>query len=77
MKNKDVFENYGSEHWVIRENLCYLLQLYWEKHGNTVTMPENPVAFVKQFLEDETLCNIEFAEKSKLNTLENNVVIEI
>ena len=26
MLNKEVFEKYGAENWVIEENLCYLLQ---------------------------------------------------
>lgn len=31
MLNKEVFEQFGSEQWVIEENLCYLLQEYAEK----------------------------------------------
>lgn len=26
MLNKEVFEKFGSEQWIIEENLCYLLQ---------------------------------------------------
>ena len=29
MLNKEVFEKYGTENWVIEENLCYLLQKYF------------------------------------------------
>lgn len=34
MNNQEVFEQYGSEKWVIEENLCYLLQEYVEELHN-------------------------------------------
>ena len=85
MKNSEVFKQYGTEQWVIEQNLCFLLQEYWEKHGKkaieqakngyvTSNMPCNPVSFVKEFMKDETLCDVEFAEKSKISTLESNIV---
>lgn len=85
MTNSEVFKQYNTEQWVIEQNLCFLLQEYWEKYGKkaieqakngyvTSGMPCNPVSFVKQFMKDETLCDVEFAEKSKISTLENNIV---
>ena len=50
MLNKEVFEQFGSEQWVIEENLCYLLQEYVEKLG--VKNPISPVVFVKEFMEE-------------------------
>ena len=37
-------------------------------------MPYNPVTFVKTFMKDETLCEIEYTEKSKIETLGNNII---
>lgn len=81
MTNKEVFEQYNTEQWVIEQDLCYLLQLYWEKiqpdikNGwDSLSMPENPVGFVKSFMQDQTLCELTYAEKSKLSTLEKNVI---
>ena len=85
MKNSEVFKQYGTEQWVIEQNLCFLLREYWETHGKkaveqakkgyvTSDMPYNPVSFVKEFMKDETICDVEFAEKSKISTLESNIV---
>ena len=85
MTNAEIFEQYGTEKWVIEQNLCFLLQNYWEEHGKeaieqakngyvTHDMPYNPVTFVKQFMKDESYCEVEYAEKSKIHTIENNIV---
>ena len=85
MTNQEVFKEYGSEQWVIEQNLCYLLQGYWDTHGKkaiedakngytTSGMPYNPVSFVKNFMKKETYCEIGHAEKSKMETLEGNVI---
>lgn len=87
MTNQELFEEYNSEKWVIEQNLCFMLQAYWEEHGKkaieqakngyvTTGMPYNPVSFVKKFMKEETLCAVEYAEKSKMNTVENNTVID-
>ena len=87
MTNKEVFEQYNTEQWVIEQNLCFLLQEYWEdycvprikqveleQYKIGTKMPENPVTFVKKFMQEETICSVEYAEKSKMDSLENNVV---
>lgn len=80
MNNAEVFKQYGTEQWAIEEALCFLLQSYWEEHckerfGQS-QMPYNPVGFVKQFMKEETLVSVEFAEKSKMATLEKSDIIE-
>lgn len=74
MTNKEVFEQYGSESWVVEENLCYLLQEYKELVENGNWRSINLVGFVKQFMKEESLASIEFAEKSKLVTLEKDAI---
>ena len=76
MTNSEIFKQYNTEEWVIEENLCFLLQEYWEEYGKkaieqakngyvTSDMPYNPVSFVKKFMR---------AEKSKISTIENNII---
>ena len=88
MKNSEVFEQYNTERWVIEQNLCFLLQTYWEIHGRkaienakngyiTSRMPYNSVSFVKEFMNDETLCDVDYAEKSKIDTIESNIIEDI
>lgn len=84
MTNQEVFKNYGSEQWVIEQNLEFLLQMYWEECYNkypdtkiTRHQPINPVSFVKKFMKEETICETEYAEKSKMDTLEKQVVIDV
>ena len=85
MKNAEVFKEYNTEEWVIEQNLCFLLHAYWEKYGKeaierakngytTSNMPYNPVSFVKEFMKEETLCDVEYAEKSKISIVENNII---
>ena len=85
MTNQEIFEQYNTEKWVIEQNLCFLLQKYWEEHGKkaieqakdgyiTRSMPYNPISFVKEFMREETLCEVEYAEKSKMETLANNII---
>ena len=79
MKNADIFAEYGSEKWVIEQNLCFLLQEYWQEiydkgYVKEAHMPINPVGFTKEFMKEDTLCDIECAEKSKMQTLEKNVI---
>ncbi len=79
MTNQELFEQYGSEKWVIEQNLCFLLQTYWEEcHSKGYIMEShmsvNPVGFVKQFMKEETLCNIKYAEQSKMDGLNDNAI---
>lgn len=85
MTNSEIFKQYNTEEWVIEQNLCFLLQEYWETHGKkaiddakngyiTSGMPYNPVSFVKKFMKGETLCDVEYAEKSKISNIENNII---
>lgn len=87
MTNAEVFEQYNTEEWVIEQNLCFLLQKYWEEHGKkaieqtkngyiTSNMPYNPVSFVKEFMKEETLCDVKYAEKSKISTIKNDTIID-
>lgn len=87
MTNAELFKEYGSEKWVIEQNLCFLLQEYWEEHSKkaieqakngyiTRDMPYNPVSFVKNFMKEETICDVEYAEKSKISTVENNTIVD-
>jgi len=87
MTNLEVFKQYNTEEWVIEQNLCFLLQKYWEEHGKkaieqakngytTSGMPYNPVSFVKEFMKEETLCDVKYAEKSKISTIKNDIVID-
>ncbi len=85
MTNSEVFKQYNTEKWVIEQNLCFLLQTYWEEYGKkaieqakngyiTSDMPYNPVSFVKKFMKDETYCEVEYAEKSKVSTIEMGTI---
>ena len=79
MTNQEVFENYGSERWAIEQNLCFMLQEYWDelyKKGvvKESQMPINPVSFVKDFMKQESYVETKYAEQSKMNTLEKNVI---
>ena len=85
MTNQDVFKEYGSENWVIVENLGYLLQLYWDKLRESYpdrrlsdfySPPINTVGFVKDFMKSETYVETEWAEKSKINSVEKSVIID-
>lgn len=87
MNNAEVFKEYGTEQWVIEENLSYLLMNFREKcieeiRNHPTLDPEgcikavNTVSVVKEFMKEETLCNVKFAEKSKIDTLENMIEIE-
>lgn len=84
MTNQEVFANYGSEQGVIEENLSLLLLMYWEEVYNkypdtkiTRHQPINTVSFVKRFMEQDTNCGVEYAEKSKMETLEAAVVADV
>lgn len=75
MTNKEVFINYSSEQWVLEQNLCFMLQDYWdkikEKCGDKLPsqMPMNPVTFVKAFMKEETIVDVPLAEKSKMDNI--------
>ena len=88
MTNEEVFRQYGSEKWVVEEVLSYLLLEYWDKHGKraceeaqrgyrTTGAPHSTVDFVKDFMKEETLVHTDYAEKSKMDSLEKCVVEEI
>ena len=74
MTNKEVFEQYGSENWVVEENLNFLLQKFAEKLGVRPTF--NIVSFVKDYMKEETIVGVEWAEKSKQDHLERNSYID-
>lgn len=88
MTNSEIFKQYNTEEWVIEQNLCFLLREYWEEYGKkaieqakngyiTRDMPYNPVSFVKKFMKDETFCDVDYAEKSKMSTIENSVIEDV
>lgn len=72
MLNKDIFKEYNTENWVIEENLCYLLQMY--KDELMKNKDPNILGFVKNFMKQETFIEVKYAEKSKMNTVETNVI---
>ena len=72
MLNKDIFKEYNTENWVIEENLCYLLQMYKEELMKN--KDPNILGFVKNFMKQETFIEVEYAEKSKMDTVETNVI---
>lgn len=79
MVNSEVFKQFGSEQWVIEQNLCFMLQEYWDElyekgAVKESQMPINPVSFVKNFMKEESYVEAEYAEQSKMNTLEKNVI---
>lgn len=79
MINSEVFKQFGSEQWVIEQNLCFMLQEYWDelyKKGAVKgsQMPINPVSFVKDFMKEESYVETKYAEQSKMDTLEKNVI---
>ena len=61
MTNNEVFARYGKESWIVEHQLVSLLQRYREEGKNV-----NLVAFVKNFMDDETDCDTE------INILEKN-----
>ena len=84
MTNAEFFANYGTEKWATEQNLCFLLQGYWEAIRERTgvgkelpsQMPLNPVSYVKEFMKEETLVETEWAERSKMDTVEKNTVID-
>jgi hypothetical protein len=74
MINKEVFEQFGSEQWVIEENLCYLLREYADKLD--IVHPYNPVTFVKNFMKEETYVDTKYAEMRAVDTARENVVAD-
>lgn len=80
MTNLEVLQEYNTEKWVLEQTLCFMLEIYWDdyckdKYGSK--LPENPVSFVKRFMKEETYCEVEFAEKSKMKTLEQKGIIDM
>lgn len=67
MTNKEVFARYGKESFIVEHQLVSFLQRYIEE-GKTV----NLVAFVKDFMKDETDCNIEIElfEKNRTDIID-------
>ncbi len=85
MNNLEVFEQYNTEKWVLEEALSYLLMEYRERCINEIKRHSSmdptscldsvsPVATVKEWINEETLCSVKYAEKSKMNTLESNTI---
>ena len=84
MNNKELFERgYAHE---IEENMCYLLQEYWDKiaerefHNKYRQCPFNPVSFIKDFMKRDTYVNYEITdmlnrkESTSINLDTSNVV---
>ena len=75
MTNKELFENYGTETWVIEQTLHFMLQEFVDACGHRMSeVPFNTVAFIKKFMQKETISDLHFAEISKLETLESNII---
>ena len=55
MKNKEVFEQFGSDSKVFRELLYKMIQDYWEASQvkDPVAMCVNVLSFVNRFLEQD------------------------
>ena len=84
MTNKEVFEKYGDIQWTIESNLCFLLQEFWEAERNNhpgLKLPShpltNPVSFVKKWMKEETIAEVDMAERNlQENLLSKKNVIE-
>jgi len=80
MTNRELFERYNTKKWIIEQNLCFLLQEYWDKHCKDEfhsRMPENPVSFVKKFMKEETICDIKCVDENDENIVEDVDFIEL
>lgn len=81
MTNREFFERYSTEKWALEQNLCFLIQSYIEqiekKTGQSyLAQHYNPVTFVKEFMREETIADVEMAEKS-LNDKKPEVIIDV
>lgn len=81
MQNSEVFAQYGSEKWVVEQNLCFLLQNFWEQlhtkgYVKESHCPLNPVSVVKSFMKEETIVDIPYAEMSKMEHIEKSAIID-
>lgn len=74
MTNAEVFNQYGTEQWVIEENLCFMLQEFCESEN--IRPKANLVTFIKKFMKEDTIIDVEYAEKSAIHTAKKNVVCE-
>lgn len=72
MTNAEVLKEYNTEKWVIEEVLQFLLFEYRDATQNG--RPINLVGFVKDFMKQETYVSVEYAEKSKMDSVESNVI---
>ena len=60
---------------MLEQNLCFMLQDYWDKIKEKrrdklpSQMPLNPVTFVKAFMKEETIIDVLWAEKSKMDNI--------
>lgn len=72
MTNAEVLKEYNTEKWVIEEVLQFLLLEYRDATQNG--RPINTVGFVKDFMKQETYASVEYAEKSKMDRVESNVI---
>lgn len=82
MLNSEFFANYGTEQWAVEENLCFMLQKYWETvreqtyPGKPLPLmpPVNLVSFTKEFMKENTLVEVKYAEQSKMQNLETAAI---
>lgn len=78
MTNAEVFDKFHTEKWVIEQNICFLLQEYWEEvskksNGKLPSqMPLNPVTFTKAFMKRETIVDTGWAEKAVIDRIQSH-----
>ena len=75
MINSEVFREFNTEQYIIEQNLYSLIQDFCNK--NNITPNCNVVSFIKNFMKEETIVDINYAKKEALYTAEKNVVIEV
>ena len=78
MTNKEVIENYNTEQWVMEELMFDLLHEFMDKANiSRGSLRFNMVGFIKEFMKQEALCDVEYAEKSKIASLESKEIITV
>lgn len=79
MTNKEVFEKYSDQQFIVEELVYDAIMEYWEKHCKKYNAqpPANIVGFVKNWMKQESIANTEIVDVNRQREKEPEDIIDV
>ena len=77
MKNKEVFEKYNDQNFIIEQQIYFAIVSYWEEYCEKYSSrpPHNVIDFVKKWMKEDSYTDTSFVDLARKKEQEEKAEI--